>query len=123
MADKRIDMEIIDTRHVTPDLYTIEGIHVTYDWSQRPRYISPTLVISLKPEGYMRSRFSEGGASYETKKHGARQLRITSHELQQLVAAFADEVDLCHEVLLNHKLIPDLAELRRKRQQPNGDES
>jgi hypothetical protein len=106
-------MEIIDSRHVTPDQFSIDNVRVVYDWSERePKYVSPYLIVSLKPEGYMRSRFSEGGASYETKKHGARELRIRVNELKQMMDAFSEELKLCHQLLLDHGLMSKLAQAR-----------
>jgi hypothetical protein len=107
-------MEIIDSRHVTPDRFSIEEILVDYDWSEGKRaYASASLIVYLKPEGYMRTRFIEG-ASYETKKHGARRLIIRAHELKQMTEAFSNEVDLCHQLLAEHGLMPKLAEARRQ---------
>jgi hypothetical protein len=63
----------------------------------------------------MRDRFAQGGASYEKKKHGARQIKITGREMSRLIAAFNEEVDLCHQVLLDHNLISELLELRTKK--------
>jgi hypothetical protein len=109
-----MDMEIIDSRHVTPDRFSIEKVRVDYDWSEGVRAsVSASLIVSLKPEGYMRSRFIEG-ASYETKKHGARQLTIRGYELKKMMEAFSDEVDLCHQVLVENGLMPKLLEARRK---------
>jgi hypothetical protein len=106
-------MEIIDTRHVTPDEYSIEKIHIGYDWSgQEPKYIQPYISLSLKPEGYLRNRFGEGGQSYEKKEHGAQKIKIRASEFQQMVEALNDEVKLCHKVLLDHGLIPALFEAR-----------
>jgi hypothetical protein len=111
-------MEIIDTRHTTPDLFSIKDVRVAYDWSREgAKYVSPTLIVSLEPEGYMRDRFAQGGASYEKKKHGARQIKITGREMKRLIAVFNEEVDLCHQVLLDHGLIPELLKLRTKRQE------
>ena len=61
----------------------------------------------------MRNRFNEG-QSYETKKHGAQNLKIRAVELKQLMDAFSDEVQLCHKLLLDHDLIPELIEARGK---------
>jgi hypothetical protein len=108
-------MEIIDSRHVTPDLFSIDSIRVTYDWSEHePKYVSPYLIVSLKPEGYMRTRFADGGASYERKKHGARELKIRANELKQMMDAFSEEVKLCHQLLLDHGLMSELMEARWK---------
>jgi hypothetical protein len=65
----------------------------------------------------MRSRFAEGGASYEKKKHGARELRIRASELRQIMDAYREEVELCHQLLLEHGLMPKLAEARRTSQE------
>jgi nitrate/TMAO reductase-like tetraheme cytochrome c subunit len=109
-----MDMEIIDSRHVTPDRFSIEKVRVDYDWSEgAPAYVCASLIVSLKPEGYLRSRFVEG-VSYETKKHGARQLTIRAHELKQMMEAFSNEVDLCHQLLAENGLMPKLAEARRE---------
>jgi hypothetical protein len=109
-----MDMEIIDSRHVTPDRFSIQKVRVDYDWSEGVRAsVSASLIVSLKPEGYMRPRFIEG-TSYETKKHGARQLTIHAHELKKMMEAFSDEVDLCHQVLVENGLMPKLLEARRK---------
>jgi hypothetical protein len=109
-------MEIVDSRHVTPDRFSIEEVRVVYDWSQdEPSYVSSSLIVSLKPEGYLRSRFADGGVSYETKKHGARQLKIHASEFEQMMEAFNEEVKLCHQVLLENGLMPKLAEARPKK--------
>jgi hypothetical protein len=117
-----MDMEIIDSRHVTPDRFSIQKVRVDYDWSEGVRAsVSASLIVSLKPEGYMRPRFIEG-TSYETKKHGARQLTIHAHELKQMMEAFSNEVDLRHQLLAENGLMPKLAEARRKtsvKQQPS----
>jgi hypothetical protein len=108
-------MEIADTRHQTPDRFSIKEVFVHYDWSSNPSaWVSPYLVINLKPEGYMRDRFGNGGASYETKKHGARQIRIHASEFKLMMDAFSNEVDICHQVLVENGLIPELIEARQK---------
>lgn len=112
-------MQIIDTRHVTPDDYCIEKIHVGYNWDRDPKYVQPYISVSLKPKGYLRSRFAEGGQSYETKKHGAERLIIRAPELQQMMEALTDELQLCHKVILEHDLVPALIEARQERT-PNG---
>ena len=107
-------MEIIDSRHVTPDQFSIDNIRVAYDWSDDgSKYVSPHLIISLKPEAYMRTRFSEG-ASYETKKHGARILKIRANELKELMDVLSEEVEICHRLLLDRGLMPELAQARNK---------
>lgn len=111
-------MEIVDTRHVTPDEYSIEEIRVGYNWSRpEPKYVGSYLSISLKPKGYLRNRFSDGGVSYETKKHGAQQLIIHADEIKQMVEAFSDEVTLCHKLLLEHDLVPELIKARHSKRE------
>lgn len=109
-------MEIEDTRHVTPDRFSIEGLRVGYDWDSdsKRKWVSRYLVIYLKPEGYLRDRFTSGGSSYETKKHGARRIKINAHEIGQIMDALNNELEICHQVLLEKGLIPELAEARRK---------
>lgn len=108
-------MEIMDTRHVTPDAYSIESIHVGYDWSRSgSRYAQAYLSISLKPEGYFRNRFAEGGESYEVKKHGAEKLKIRADELTEMTNALSEEIKLCHQLLVDHDLMPKLIEARRR---------
>jgi hypothetical protein len=58
-------------------------------------------------------RFAEGGQSYETKKHGARELIIRADELAQMMDALGDEVRLCHKVLLDNNLISELKKARQ----------
>jgi|SRR5450631_529764 hypothetical protein len=102
---------IADTLHLTA--FQLK-VRVDYDWSEgAPAYVCASLIVSLKPEGYLRSRFVEG-VSYETKKHGARQLTIRAHELKQMMEAFSNEVDLCHQLLAENGLMPKLAEARRE---------
>jgi hypothetical protein len=60
----------------------------------------------------MRTRFAEGGASYEKKKHGARELRIRGDELKEMMKSYSEEVKLCHQLLLDHGLMQKLAEAR-----------
>jgi hypothetical protein len=80
------------------------------------RYVAPYLLISVKPDYYMRDRFGQGCASYEKKMHGARTLRITLREFQQMADALKDEVELCHRILLEHDLVPKLEDARRAQQ-------
>jgi hypothetical protein len=107
-------MEINGTRHVTPDLYSIKEVRVEYDWSKsEPKYVAPYLSVSLEPEGYFRDRFAEGGSSYEKKKHGARSFKISAAEFKRLADAFTKEIELCHRLLLEHGLIPELLQMPR----------
>jgi hypothetical protein len=63
-------MQIEDTRHKTPDDYSVEAVYVGYDWSNHdPKHLARRITLKLKPEPYFRSRFAEGGESYESKKH------------------------------------------------------
>jgi hypothetical protein len=109
-------MEIIDSRHVTPDDYSVEKVWIGYDRSEQdPKYIQPCVYVSLQPEGYMRDRFGQGGRSYEKKKHGAQQLKIRASEFQRMIDALSEEVKLCRKLLLDHNLIPALIEARNSR--------
>lgn len=102
-------MQIEDTRHVTLDDYEITAVNVGYDWSTHPpKYVERYISITLEPEGYLRDRFDQGGQSYEKKKHGARRLVIRGRELEKIMGALNDEVTLCHQLLLDHGLIPEL---------------
>lgn len=79
-------MEIIDTRHKSPDTYDFKDISVGYDWStQDPKYVQRYLTISLDPRIYARDRFE--GQSFEKKKHGARQIKIYASEMQKMIDA------------------------------------
>jgi hypothetical protein len=108
-------MQIIDTRHVTPDDYSIEKIHVGYDWGHHSKYVQAYISVALKPDGYHRTRFADGGQSYETKKHGAERLIIRAPELQQMMEALTDELQLCQKVILEHDLVAALIEARHKK--------
>ena len=108
-------MQIIDTRHVTPDDYRIEKIHVGYDWGSNPKYVQPYISVSLKPQPYFRNRFAEGGQSYERKIHGAERLIIRAPELQKMMEALTDELQLCHKVILEHDLVPALIDARHEK--------
>lgn len=109
-------MEIEDTRSATPDRFSIEDLRVGYDWDTdtERKWVSRYLLIYLKPEGYLRDRFASGGSSYETKKHGARRIKLNADEIAQIMDALKNEVEICHQVLLEKGLIPELAEARRQ---------
>jgi hypothetical protein len=112
-----VEMKIIDTRHVTPDDYKIKNVQVKCSWSARdPKYIYPYLTVTLEPEKYFRDRFSQGGASYEKKKHGARELIIGANELRQMMDALNREMQTCYDVILDNDLMPALAEARKQKQ-------
>ena len=68
--------------------------------------------VSLKPEVYRRNRFAEGDQSYEKKKHGAQKLTIRAPELRQMMGAFNHEVAICHTLILEHDLMPELVRAR-----------
>jgi hypothetical protein len=103
-------MHIKDTRHATLDDYSITDVQVRCDWSEGSKHVVPYLNVSVKPQAYERARFD--GSSRETKKTGAREVMIYFHELQKMMDALKDELDLCHQLLLEHDLIPKLVEAR-----------
>src|SRR5713101_1149216 len=105
-------MQIIDSRHESPDDYSITVVQLGWErWPGDP--VSTYLSVSLKPEAYRRSRFE--GSSRETKKHGARRLIITHDELQKMVEALRDELTLCYQVLNEHHLLSKLHDAKKNR--------
>ena len=111
-------MRIKDSRHQTLDDYSIETVQVLTDACRGEHpFVYPYLNVSLKAKPYSRDRFSQGGTSYETKKHGARAIMLGFDELQMLTDAVREEMGLCYDVLNKHGLLRELAQTRDKRQE------
>src|SRR5713101_2708399 len=106
-------MRIIDTRHETPDDYTIKDVAVNTEVVHDPgrrRLVYTNVRVSLEPEPYLRNRFALG-QSHEKKKHGARELIISHEELQQMIGALRGELDRCYQFLCDHKLLSEYCAL------------